>query len=453
MKTWQSMNPATGMPVAEYPCLSRPELDEALDRSASAAPAWRARSMDDRGAILKRAAELLRKRSERLALLMTSEMGKPVAQSRAEVEKCAWVCEFYAEHGADFAATRPVATDASSSAVRYEPLGCVLAIMPWNFPLWQVFRFAAPVLMLGNVALLKHAPNVPGCALACEAIWRDAGAGDGVFQSLLVPVTEVERMIADSRVHAISVTGSERAGAAVASRAGVNLKPCLLELGGSDPFVVLSDCDIDEALTGAVTSRTLNNGQSCIAAKRFIIEDALYDEFVTALDARMRALVVGDPMDPETDLGPMARRDLVEHLHHQVTASVAAGARLRCGGGAPPGPGFFYLPTVLADVVPGMAAFDEETFGPVASCTRAEDTDHAVELANQTRFGLGASLWSRDPDPELISRLSAGHVAVNGIVKSDPRLPFGGIRNSGFGRELGREGMLAFANTKSVWVR
>ncbi|MGB5302396.1 MAG: NAD-dependent succinate-semialdehyde dehydrogenase, partial [Gemmatimonadota bacterium] len=393
-------------------------------------------------------------RREELARLMTAEMGKTFASALAEVDKCGWVCRYYAEHGPYFLSDEIVESGARESRVRYEPLGVVLAIMPWNFPLWQVFRFAAPALIAGNAGLLKHASNVPGCSLAIESVFAEAGFPPGAFQSLLIPAARAEALVTDSRIAAVTLTGSEPAGRAVAGAAGQNLKKSVLELGGSDPFIVLADADIEGAVETAVQARIINNGQSCIAAKRFIVSEDIADEFETLFIRRMEALKTGDPMEPDTDVGPLATEAIRAELHEQVTASVAAGAHLRVGGLLPEGPGYFYPPTVLTDVPLRCPAAVEELFGPVAPVFRTGSAAEALDLANATDFGLGAAVWTRDQ--ELVTRfvegLQAGSVFVNGMVASDPRLPFGGIKRSGYGRELGVFGLREFLNVKTVWI-
>jgi succinate-semialdehyde dehydrogenase/glutarate-semialdehyde dehydrogenase len=448
------VNPATGETFEEYPDHPPVEVERRLAASAAAFPLWRARSFAERGAILAHAAAILRAGRDRLARLMTLEMGKPIAQAEAEVEKCAWVCEHFAAEAERYLAPERIDTDASRSYVRCDPLGAVLAVMPWNFPLWQVFRCAAPALMAGDVVVLKHASNVPGCALAIERVFREAGLPDGAFATLLVPGSAVAGLIAHPAIAGVSLTGSEPAGMAVAAAAGRALKKCVLELGGSDPFIVLADADVEKVASVAVTARLFNNGQSCIAAKRFIVEAAAHDRFVEAFVGRLRATRVGDPLDRMTELGPLARGDLRDELHAQVERSLAAGASPLEGGRPLPGPGFFYAPTALGAVEPGMAAFDEETFGPVAAISRARDARHAVGLANRSRFALGASVWTGEPARgEALARdLESGQVFVNGIVKSDPRLPFGGLKHSGFGRELSALGIREFVNAKTVWV-
>ncbi|MGH7336843.1 MAG: NAD-dependent succinate-semialdehyde dehydrogenase, partial [Myxococcota bacterium] len=390
----------------------------------------------------------------RLAETMTLEMGKPIGASIGEIEKCAWACRHYAERAAELLAPERVATDAGESYVRYEPLGTILAVMPWNFPFWQVVRFAAPALVAGNVALLKHASNVPQSALAIEELFSSAGFPEGVFRALLIGAGEVERLIDDPRVAAVTLTGSEGAGAAVGGRAGSRIKKCVLELGGSDPFVVLPSADLEAAAATAVKARTINNGQSCIAAKRFVVHEAVYDVFVARLVVGMAALRIGDPMDPATEIGPLATPALRDELAAQVERSVAAGAKRLLGGHRLDGPGNFYAPTVLAQPVRGTPAWDEELFGPVAVVFRVRDLDEAIAVANDSSFGLGASAWTHDEAEQqrLIEAIEAGSVFVNGMVKSDPRLPFGGIKRSGFGRELSVHGLREFTNVKTVWI-
>ena len=451
----RSVHPATGQLVQEYAGHSPADAAACLDRAAAAQPAWAALSFAARAAVMARAATLLRERAPSLARLATIEMGKPIAQAEGEVEKCAWVCEWYAEHAERLLADESVATDATRSGTRCEPLGVLLAIMPWNFPYWQVFRAAAPALMAGNAVALKHASNVPGVALAIESLLREAGAHEGVFSTLLVPASGAAALIAHDAVAAVTLTGSEAAGRQVAATAGAALKKTVLELGGSDPFVVLADANVDEAAAIAVTARVQNNGQSCIAAKRFVVEAPVAEAFTRAFVERTRALVVGDPLDRATQVGPLARPEFVDDLDDQVRRSIGAGATLLTGGRRPERAGWFYEPTVLGNVTPGMAAFDEETFGPLAPITIARDAKDAVRLANLTRFGLGASVWTRDAEigEALAREIRAGAVFVNGMVKSDPRLPFGGIKASGWGRELAGAGIREFVNLKTVWVR
>ncbi len=451
----KAINPATGAVVAEYPETDPSEVDRLLRQADDAFSAWRREPFAERARRMRRLAELLRAGRAEHGRLMTEEMGKPIAAAEAEADKCAWGCEFYAEHAEALLAPEEVATEAAHSFTRCDPLGPVLAIMPWNFPFWQVFRFAAPAVMAGNVAVLKHAANVPGSALAIAELFRAAGFPEGVMTTLLIGSDRVAEVIRHRAVRAVTLTGSDLAGMAVAAEAGRVVKKTVLELGGSDPFVVLADADPAAVAGQAARARTINSGQSCIAAKRFIVEEAVAERFEDELVRRMEALVVGDPMDRATEVGPLAREDLLRDLDDQVQRTVDAGALLRTGGHRLPGPGFFYAPTVLTAVAPGMAAFEQETFGPVAAVTRARDADEAVELANRSRYGLGASLWTGDParGEALAARLEAGSVFVNEIVKSDPRLPFGGIKASGYGRELARAGIREFVNLKTVWVQ
>jgi len=450
----QSINPATGAAIATYRPHTAAEVEERLARAAAAYERWRAVPLAERAALLVRVADLLEQRRETYARLITDEMGKLLGDARLEVTKCATACRYYAEHAATMLARETVQTEAGCSYVVFDPLGPVLAVMPWNFPFWQLFRFAAPGIVAGNVALLKHASNVCGAAQALEELWHDAGAPPGVFQTLLVPAGTVAAVVADERVRAVTLTGSERAGVSIATAAGSVCKKCVLELGGSDPFIVLADADPEQAARAAASARVVNGGQSCIAAKRFIVARAIAEPFTRALVDVMRGLRVGDPLRPETQVGPLARADLRDEVAQQVARSVAAGARCLTGGDALPGPGWFYAPTVLADVRPGMAAFDEEVFGPVAAITAAADPDEAVSLANRTRYGLGASLWTRDlaRAETLARRLDAGMVFINEAVRSDPRLPFGGVKRSGYGRELSHYGIREFANVRTIVV-
>jgi succinate-semialdehyde dehydrogenase/glutarate-semialdehyde dehydrogenase len=451
----RSINPSTGQIIRDYPDHDPSEVERRLRRATSAFSDWRRASFADRGSVLKRAAGQLRGHRDPLARLMTEEMGKPIVQAESEVEKCAWACEHFAEHAERYLADEVAATDASRSYARCEPLGVLLAVMPWNFPFWQVFRCAAPALMAGNAVVLKHASNVPGSALAIERVFHDAGAPDGLFSTLLIAASTAEALVDRAEIAALSLTGSEAAGRALARRAGAAIKKSVMELGGSDAFVVLADADPAEVAGHAVAARLINNGESCIAAKRFIVEEPIAPAFEAAFIERMKAVRVGDPMDRATELGPLAREDLVVDLDRQVERSVSRGARIATGGRRLDRPGFFYAPTVLTSVEPGMPAFDEETFGPVAAVIRARDATHALELANRSRFGLGASLWTRDAKrgEELAREIEAGAVFVNGPVKSDPRLPFGGIKSSGFGRELGAAGIREFVNLKTVWIQ
>ncbi|HEY2389099.1 MAG TPA: NAD-dependent succinate-semialdehyde dehydrogenase [Candidatus Binatia bacterium] len=454
MEDLRSINPATGAVIATYRPHGPAEIEERLAKAASAFERWRLTSLADRTALLVRIADLLEERRERYARLMTDEMGKLLGDARAEVTKCATACRYYAEHAAAMLAPETVPTEMTKSYVVFDPLGPVLAVMPWNFPFWQLFRFAAPGLAAGNVALLKHASNVCGSALALEELWRDAGAPAGVFQTLLVPAAAIAAIVADDRVRAVTLTGSERAGMSIAAAAGRACKKCVLELGGSDPFVVLADADPVRTARAAASARVVNGGESCIAAKRFIVAREIAEPFTRALADVMGALRVGDPSRPETQVGPLARTDLRDEVAQQVARSVAAGARCLVGGAALAGAGAYYAPTVLADVRPGMAAFDEEVFGPVAAVVVAQDADEAVALANRTRYGLGASIWTRDTAraEALARRLEAGMVFVNEAVRSDPRLPFGGVKRSGYGRELSHYGIREFANVRTIVV-
>jgi succinate-semialdehyde dehydrogenase / glutarate-semialdehyde dehydrogenase len=451
----QSVNPATGEFIREYAEPAEAEVALRLDHADAAFRAWSVRPVDERAALLRSLARVLRAGLSSHAALMTAEMGKPIAQAEAEIDKCATTCDWFADHAAALLAPETVATEASSSQVRFDPLGVVLAVMPWNFPFWQVIRCAAPALAAGNTIVLKHASNVPGCALALEEAFRSAGFPEGAFTTLLVPARAVGEIIAHPAVRAVSLTGSEAAGRQVAALAGASLKKTVLELGGSDAFVVLADAEVEYAASQAALARTINNGQSCIAAKRFIVEDAVAAGFEAAFLASLAALRVGDPRDRSVQVGPLARPDLVDELEDQVRRSVDAGAALRLGGRRQEGPGCFFPPTLLTGVEPGMAAFDEETFGPVAPVIRARDVEHALALANRSRYGLGGSLWTGDVarGRELAARFQAGTVFVNETVKSDPRVPFGGVKCSGYGRELAAFGLREFVNVKTVWVR
>jgi len=451
----ESINPATEEVVDTFESLDERGIAAALACAESAGRRWPSVPMRDRRMMLERVALLLRGRKDRYAALMAEEMGKPVREGEAEAEKCAWVCDYYAQHAERLLAPEPADVSPGRAYVRFDPLGPVLAVMPWNFPFWQVFRFAAPALMAGNVVLLKHASNVPRCSLAIDALFLEAGLPDSVFQSLLIPSSAVAKVLENSVVRAATLTGSEAAGAEIASTAGRALKKTVLELGGSDPFIVLDDADIAKTAAWAARARCINSGQSCIAAKRFIVLEAIADRFVDAFRAEMDALVVGDPMDRATQVGPLARLDLLESVHAQVEATVAAGARLVTGGRRVPRRGYFYAPTLLDAVTTGMAAADEEVFGPVAAVIRVRNDEEAVVLANASRYGLGASVWSRDPQraERLAPAIESGCVFVNDMVKSDPRLPFGGVKLSGYGRELSSYGIKEFVNVKTVWVR
>jgi succinate-semialdehyde dehydrogenase/glutarate-semialdehyde dehydrogenase len=450
----QSINPATGAVLASFEPLGEAAVEERLKRASAAFAAWKKTPFTERAKLMTRAAELLEGEAGELAAIMTAEMGKPLRDARGEALKSARGCRYYAENAETFLRDEVVATEASRSYIRYEPVGAVLAIMPWNFPFWQVFRFAAPALMGGNVALLKHAPNVPQCAQAIEGIFTRAGFPEGVFQNLFIETEQVAGLLEDSRVRAVTLTGSERAGRDVASRAGRALKKSVLELGGSDPFIVMPSADLESAVSTAVKSRTGNTGQSCIAAKRIIVANQIADEFLPRFVSAMESLRAGDPTDPATDLGPMARPDLVEGLDAQVKATLAAGARALTGGTRTAGAGNFYPPTVLVDVPADSPAAREELFGPVASVFRVNGIDEAIALANKTSYGLGASVWTKDAGEQarFANEIEAGQVFVNAMVASDPRVPFGGVKNSGYGRELGIHGIREFVNAKTVWV-
>ncbi len=449
----QSINPATGDVLETFEETSPDALDRILERAAAASRDWRRRPVAERGARLAAAGRVLRERKDAYARTMALEMGKPLAQGAAEAEKCAWVCEYYAEHAGRMLADEAHQTDASRSYVRFDAIGPVFAIMPWNFPFWQVFRFAAPALAAGNAGILKHAPNVSRCALEIEEVFRAAGFPDGLFRAVFLANEVAAGVIADPRVRAVTLTGSDRAGSQVAEQAGRHLKKTVLELGGSDPFIVLEDADVAKAATSAAEARLINSGQSCIAAKRFIAVDRIANAFIERLIAEMRSRRMGDPLDRTTQIGPQARLDLRASLHRQVQESVKRGAQLALGG-EPAGPGAFYPPTVLVAVREGMPAFDQETFGPVAAVVRAKDEAEAIRLANASPYGLGASVWTQDRarGEHIAGELEAGSVFVNGLVKSDPRLPFGGVKRSGYGRELSEYGLREFVNVKTVWV-
>lgn len=459
-----SINPATGKPIETYDALTAGQIEQRLAQSQQAFLAYRHRSFVERKQWMHQAADLLLARKDALGRLMTLEMGKTLRSAIAEVEKCAWVCRYYADEAEGFLQDEPAQTDAGNSYVRFLPLGIILAVMPWNFPLWQVFRAAAPVLMAGNTMVLKHASNVPGCALAIADIFTEAGFPAGAFQTLLMGSAQVKAVIADERVKAVTLTGSGPAGAAVAATAAKHIKKSLLELGGSDPFIVLPSADVVCAIAMATTSRLLNNGQSCIAAKRFILVAGIAEAFEQGLVDKFRAQKVGDPMNADTDIGPLATADIRKDLDAQVQACLAAGAKALVGGdpvalqqqlGADLQGGNFYPPTILTAIPPGTPADQEEFFGPVALVFRVPDIGSAIALANSTAFGLGASAWTTDEaeQQQLINELDAGAVFINGMVKSDPRLPFGGIKQSGFGRELARYGLMEFVNAKTVWIK
>jgi succinate-semialdehyde dehydrogenase/glutarate-semialdehyde dehydrogenase len=435
--------------------LAESQIEAKLERAASTFRVWRRTEFSTRARMMLAAAEILEKEKDALGRIMTAEMGKPIQAARDEAAKSAWGCRYYAQNAEVFLGDEPISTEAGTSYIRYQPIGPVLAVMPWNFPFWQVFRFAAPALMAGNVGLLKHASNVPQCALAIEDIFRRAGCPEGAFQTLLVGSEQVPRLIDDARVMAVTLTGSEPAGSQVAAQAGRRIKKTLLELGGSDPFVVMPSADLDSAARTAVKARTINNGQSCIAAKRFVLAEAIAGEFESRFVAAMRALKVGDPMDETTDVGPLATPQILEDLDGQVRKSVAAGARVLVGGKRLDRPGNYYAPTVLDNIPKNAPAYGEEMFGPVAALFRVPDLDAAIRVANDTPFGLGASVWTNDEDERarFIDEIEAGQVFVNGMVASDPRLPFGGVKHSGYGRELSVHGIREFVNVKTVCIK
>jgi succinate-semialdehyde dehydrogenase/glutarate-semialdehyde dehydrogenase len=449
-----TINPANGQNLRTFEAFTDAQVSEALDRGVAAFQKHRRTSFAERASHMRKAAEILNDECRELGRLMTLEMGKPIKAAIAEAEKCATACNYYAENAEPFLAYRPVKMEGGESWVAFQPLGVVLAIMPWNFPFWQVFRFAAPALMAGNVGILKHASNVPQCALAIEDVFRRAGFSEGAFQTLLIGSDKVEGIIADPRVAAVTLTGSEGAGRSVASAAGRNLKKSVVELGGSDPFIVMPSADLEAAVSTAVTARMINNGQSCIAAKRFIVHQAIYDRFLEKFVAGVSKVRIGDPMDEKTELGPLATSAIRDELDQQVKASVAAGAKVLTGGKRIEREGFFYAPTVLADIPPAAPAARDELFGPVASVFKAKDLGDAVGIANGTTFGLGASAWTRDDAErkQFIAEIQSGLLFINGMVVSDPRLPFGGVKHSGFGRELGEFGIHEFVNIKSIRV-
>ena len=449
-----SINPATGEKAKEFSPFDDAEIEKRLKRAENASKNYRRTAFSERSERMEATAELLLLEKERLAEIITLEMGKLFPDSLEEVLRCSRGCRFYADNAERFLEDEPAQTDAARSYVHYEPLGTILAIMPWNFPFWQVFRFVAPALMAGNVGLLKHASNVPQCALAIEQILCRAGFDDGVFQTLLIEPDRVEKIIVDPRVKAVTLTGSEKAGRAVASTAARQIKKSVLELGGSDAFIVMPSANFESALSTAVKARTVNTGQSCIAAKRLLVADEIYDEFLDQFVDRMRALKVGDPMDPATELGPLATEQILEGVHDQVQKTIALGAKLLTGGNRIHGPGFFYEPTVLVDVPKESPAYREEVFGPVASIFRVDNAARAIEMANDSSFGLGASVWTNNSEEQELftSDLEVGMVFINAMVASDPRLPFGGVKRSGYGRELGAAGTREFTNTKTVWI-
>jgi len=449
--TFKSINPYTNEVIEEYPTLNASELEAKLQLSEKAYSSWKETSFSERAALFQKVAKILRDNKEQYAQTITLEMGKAITEAKGEVEKCAWVCEYYAENAEEFLQDEYISSDAQKSFVSYEPIGAVLAIMPWNFPFWQVFRFAAPYLMAGNVGILKHAPNVNACSLAIEEIFTKAGFPEGVFQSLLIDVDLVPQIMEHDIVQAATLTGSEKAGASVAALSGKNIKKTVLELGGSDPFIVLADADLEQAAKVAIQSRMLNAGQSCIAAKRFIVLEAVKGEFTEKVLQNIAALKTGDPLLTETTTGPLARIDLAENLNRQVQETVKKGAELLIGGKQE---NAHYDPALLVNVKPGMPGFDEETFGPAASIISVQDEAQAIAYANQSAYGLGASVWTNDHEKgiHLARKINSGGVFINSLVKSDPRLPFGGIKKSGYGRELSHHGIKEFVNVKTIYL-
>ncbi len=451
----QTINPATEEIVKTFDGLSIDEVDKIIKDSNSAFNNWKKSAFAERSKLMFNAAKVLRENKQRYAEILTLEMGKPILQSYSEVEKCAWVCDYYAENAEKMLSKEIIKTDASESFVQFDPIGVVLAVMPWNFPYWQVFRFAVPALMAGNVGLLKHSSNVPMSALAIEEVFNKAGFPENTFRTLLIDSSLVKAVIENPLVKAATLTGSEYAGRKVSEISGRNLKKTVMELGGSDPFIILNDADLDTAVKTGVTARLINNGQSCIAAKRFIVVEDIYDEFESKFVEKMEKIIVGNPMDESTELGPLAREDLLLELNQQVQNSVKAGAKILTGGKRLERKGFYYPPTVISNVKKGMPAYNEELFGPVAIFIKAVDANDAVKIANDTDFGLGASVWTNDIEnaKKIAADIDSGAVFINGLVKSDPRLPFGGVKLSGYGRELSHYGIKEFVNIKTVWIK
>jgi acyl-CoA reductase-like NAD-dependent aldehyde dehydrogenase len=450
----ETIDPTTGAVIERLARMEPSQIEAKLAAAARGAAVWAATPLKRRSEVLNAVAARLHAERDALAATAVREMGKPIVQARAEIEKCAWACEYFAKEGAAMLQPYAAPSSAARSYVAFRPLGVLLAIMPWNFPFWQVFRAIAPAMMAGNVLLLKHAANTTRCALEIERLMSEAGAPEGCFGTLLITGEQADELVADQRIAAVTLTGSERSGMAVARAAGDALKKCVLELGGSDPYVVFSDADVEAAANTAVKARFQNNGESCIAAKRFIVEDSIYDDFLRRFAELTHAQVIGDPMDEKVQIGPCARADLRDTVNEQVRETVESGARLVTGGQAIDGPGFFYEPTVVAEVVPGMRMFDEEVFGPAAAVVRARDREHAIALANASAYGLGSSLWTRDvaAAEDFAAQIEAGAVFINGMVASDPRLPFGGIKRSGYGRELSTFGIHEFVNIQTVWI-
>jgi succinate-semialdehyde dehydrogenase/glutarate-semialdehyde dehydrogenase len=450
----KSINPTTNQIIREYSEHTSSEVKKIIEDVHTEWLIWKETSLEHRSIIFRNAASILRERKEIYAQLITEEMGKIIRESLAEVEKCANACNYYADHAAELLEDQVITSDASRSLVTFQPLGVILAVMPWNFPFWQVFRFAVPSLMAGNAAVLKHASNVTGCSLAIEEIFRNAGFPKNLFRSLVIPSTKVEQVITNPQIVAATLTGSEFAGSQVASIAGKHIKKTVLELGGSDAFIILEDADMDKAVKTAITARMINQGQSCIAAKRFIVVKSRANEFETRVKLALESLRMGDPSDMQTDVGPLARKDIADEIDKQVKSSIAAGARLVIGGQPVKRPGFYYQPTLLADVTKGMAVYSEETFGPVVSISSVKDEEEAITVANDSEFGLGGSIWTENLEHgEAIARkIDTGAIFVNGLTKSDPRLPFGGIKRSGYGRELGEFGIREFVNVKTIWI-
>ncbi|HKW68960.1 MAG TPA: NAD-dependent succinate-semialdehyde dehydrogenase [Candidatus Dormibacteraeota bacterium] len=450
----KSIDPATGRELASFPEAGEAEIDAVLERAWASRHPWRDAGLEMRTDLMRSVAGVLRADKARYAALLTSEMGKPIVEAEAEIEKCAWTANWFAENGVRLLADEPAESTATESYVRFQPLGVILAVMPWNFPFWQAFRAGLPALTAGNVMLLKHSSNVPQSALAIEEVFREAGVPDGVFQTLLIGSAAVERLISDRRVAGVTLTGSEHAGARVAEAAGRALKKSVLELGGSDPFIVLADANVKTAAAVGCRARNQNNGQSCIAAKRFIVEEPVADEFERLFTDAVAALKVGNPMDRANQVGPLARGDLIDELERQVNESLRMGARAVTGGKRIQGDGFYFQPTVLTNVGPSMPAYREETFGPVAAVIRVKDAENALRVANDTNFGLGSNIWTGDVarGKRLAERVEAGLVFINGMVASDARLPFGGVKRSGYGRELSDYGIKEFTNIQTVWV-